>query len=577
MKRAIRVIIPVLLAVVILVCTGWYLFVYDRTFTRDVLLNAARYFDGNGNHTVATWFYNQAYNQADDNDQVAIELANQYKSDGNYTKAEYTLSKAIADGGGLDLYIALCKTFVEQDKLLDAVNMLNNITNEQIKSQLEQMRPDAPKCIPDPSVTGSYYTEYITVTLFSDKGTVYANNRGETPSVKNDLYTDGITLVGGENTIYAISVADNGLVSTTATFSFTVGGVIEPVEFVDNAVEAAIREKLSVGTEKVLYTNELWTISEFEVPSGAQSLADLKHLAFLQTLTINSGVGGQLSNIAELANLTQLKISNTPVTPDELVIIGRLPALKELTLSNCGLSTVTGLGSIYNLTYLDLSSNSIRDISDLSGLKNLTELKIAHNVVNDLTPLANMTTLTLLDVSYNKLTTLSPVSAAVGLKKLIAGNNSLTDTTGIDALVALEELDISYNSIASISNLKACTMLKVLNISNNKLSDISAISSLAKLTELNFSYNKVTTIPTLPKNSELANIDGSHNSIKKLTALKGLKYLRVVNMEYNKDLSSLSDLTSCPVLMQVDVYGTKVRSASSLTSQGVIVNYNPVK
>jgi len=47
-------------------------------------------------------------------------------------------------------------------------------------------------------------------------------------------------------------------------------------------------------------------------------------------------------------------------------------------------------------------------------------------------------------------------------------------------------------------------------------------------------------------------------------------------MEYNSSISSLSDLSSCPVLMQVNVYGTKVKNASALTSQGVIVNYNPV-
>ncbi len=577
MKRAIRVIIPVLLAIVILVCTGWYLFVYDRAFTRDILLNTARHFDKNGNHTVATWFYNQAYKQADDNDDVAIELANQYKADNNYTKAEYTLSKAIADGGGIDLYIALCKTYVEQDKLLDAVNMLNNIKNEQIKNELEKMRPDAPKCIPDPSTTGSYYTEYITVTLSSDNGKIYANNRSEIPSVEKDLYTNGITLGGGENTIYAITVDDNGLVSTTAIFGFTVGGVIEPVEFQDDAIEASIREKLSVGAEKVLYTNELWTISEFEVPSGAQNLADLKHLAFLQTLTINNSVSGQLSSISDLANLTKLQIANTSVSPEELILIGRLPSLKELTLDNCGLSTVAGLGSIYNLTHLNLSNNSIRDITPLSGLKNITELSLQRNVVSDLTPLSSLTTLASLDVSYNKLSTLSPISAAVGLKKLIAGNNTITDTTGIDALIALEELDVSYNSIASISSLSANTTLVTLNISNNSISDLSAISGLVKLTQLDFSYNKVTEIPSLSKDSVLANINGSHNSVKKITPLKGLKYLRIVNMEYNKDLSSISDLSSCPVLMQVDVYGTKVKSATALTSQGVIVNYNPVK
>ena len=577
MKRAIRVIIPILLAIAIIACTAWYLLVYDRGFTRDLLLNTARRFDRNGNHAAATWFYNQAYKQADDNDDVAIELAEQYKSDGNYTKAEYTLSKAIADGGGIDLYIALCKTYVEQDKLLDAVNMLNNIKNEDIKNQLESMRPDAPKCIPDPSVTGSYYTEYITVTLSSESGSVFANNRGEFPSVVKDKYDDGIKLVGGENTIYAISVADNGLVSATAIYSFTVGGVIEPVDFVDDIIETAIREKLSVDSAKVLYTNDLWTISEFEVPSGAQSLADLRHMAYLQKLTITNGVSGQLNNIEKLSNLTQLQIVNTSVSPEELIIIGRLPSLTMLTLDNCGLTTVNGLGSIYNLTHLSLPNNSIRDISSLSTLKNITDLNMQHNVINDLSVLSALTTLVNLDVSYNKVSSLSPVAAAVGMKKLIAGNNSLTDTTGIEALVALEELDLSNNSIASISNLSVCTALNTLNVSNNSISDISVISGLIKLSKLNFAYNKVSTIPTMNAKSELSNINGSHNSIKKLTGLKGLRYLSVVNMEYNKDLSSLSDLTSCPVLTQVDVYGTKIKSATSLTSQGVVVNYNPVK
>ena len=132
MKKVIRILVPVLLVVAIIFCTTWYLLVYDRPITRDILLKIARFNDNHGNHNSAAWFYNLAYSQAGDNDAVAIELAEQYKAVGNFTKAEFTLSNAIADGGGVDLYIALCKTYVQQDKLLDAVTMLDNITNEQI-------------------------------------------------------------------------------------------------------------------------------------------------------------------------------------------------------------------------------------------------------------------------------------------------------------------------------------------------------------------------------------------------------------------------------------------------------------
>ena len=88
MKRAFKYIIPILLVLTIIVCTCWYLFEYDREFTRDLLLYSARYMEKQGSHSTAQVFYNLAYNQANDNDQVAIELAEQYVEHGNYTKAD---------------------------------------------------------------------------------------------------------------------------------------------------------------------------------------------------------------------------------------------------------------------------------------------------------------------------------------------------------------------------------------------------------------------------------------------------------------------------------------------------------
>lgn len=127
MKKFLRAFVPIVLVLAIIACLGWYLFIYDREFTRDILLQGARYFENRSEHEAAAWFYDLAYRQAGDNDAVAIELAEQYKSTGNYTKAEYTLTNAIADGGGAELYIALCKTYIEQDKILDAVKLMDAV------------------------------------------------------------------------------------------------------------------------------------------------------------------------------------------------------------------------------------------------------------------------------------------------------------------------------------------------------------------------------------------------------------------------------------------------------------------
>ena len=68
MKKVLRIIIPIFLVIAIFLCTAWYLSVYDRPFTRDVLLSIARYSEDQGNHSTAAWFYKLAYAQSGNSD-----------------------------------------------------------------------------------------------------------------------------------------------------------------------------------------------------------------------------------------------------------------------------------------------------------------------------------------------------------------------------------------------------------------------------------------------------------------------------------------------------------------------------
>lgn len=579
MKRAIRIIIPMLLAIAIVLCLVWYLFVYDREFTRDILLHSARLFENQGNHETASWFYDLAYKQAGDNDLVAIELAQQHKNAGNYTKAEYVLNQAISEGGSEELYIALCKTYVEQDKLLDAVKLLNTVCREDstvsqsVKDALISKRPAAPISVPSPG----YYSQYISVTLEAESGTLYASNFGQYPSVKTDIYTQPITLSGGENTIYAICVSDEGLVSPLGIFGFTVGGVIEEVDFADPAIAVAVRDLLGISNDTVVLTSDLWNLSEFTVPVEAKDYSDLKHMKNLEKLTIASGTSNQLINISAMTLLTELQITDTSVTSDELKLIGSLPHLEKLTLSGCGLSTTAGLKDADRLVYLDLSKNTIRNIDVLSDMKDLKELNLKQNAVVDLTPLSSCTSLSVLDVSGNALTSISPICGLSSLTKLNADNNTISQLGNIPQLTSLSELTISYNQLSDISAISGSTAIKTLNISNNSITDISALTSLPALSDLDFSYNQVSTLPKWDKGCALIRIDGSYNLLSDLSALSGLENLNSVYMDYNEDISSIRELADCHVLIVVSVYGTKVTEVKPLTDQSIIVHFNPTQ
>ena len=570
MKKFFQILVSLLLVAVIIASIGWYLFVYDRDFTRDFLLNQARYHDLYGNARLSSWFYDLAYHHSGKDENVAIELANQYKASGNFTKAEVTLSNAIKNNGTVELYSALCKTYVQQDKLMDAVAMLDNISDPAMKQALDALRPSTPTVSHEPG----FYSQYIDVKLTSSAGSLFYTMNGEYPSIRGNVYSDPITLEAGETVIYAISVDESGLVSAPVKVGYTVGGVIEPAQFADDAVEAAIRELLGVTESKILHTNEMWDITEFTIPAGAKSLEDLKLMPYLKSLTIQNQSLGTLTDLGQLAKLQTLDLTGTTFPAEELAVIAKLPSLSTLILSDCSLSTISALEGAPSLTKLDLSNNTLRNLDVLSTMYSLSELNLKHNAVIQLDYLSNLKNLETLDISFNEVSDLTPLSSCMKLKWLDAGNNSLSHLNGVENLPLLSYLSLDFNNIGDITLLGSCTELTNLSFANNHVYDISALSSLVKLDILDFSYNSVGNLPEWQESCSLRTIDGSYNALTSIDNLAKLGQICYVYMDYNK-LTSVDALAECYHLVQVNVYGNDIDTVAALTAHDIIVNYDP--
>lgn len=570
MKKFIHFLVPLLLALVIVASIGWYLFVYDRDFTRDALLSQARYNDLYGNSRLSSWFYDLAYEHSGRDENVAIELANQYKSDGNFTKAEVTLSNAIKNKGTVELYTALCKTYVQQDKLMDAVALLDSISDPAMKETLDKLRPTVPATSHEPG----FYSQYIDVALTSSSGTLYYTTDGEYPSVNGNKYTDPISLEAGETIIYAISVDKSGLVSQPVVAGYTVGGVIEEAVFADKAMENAIREILGSGDAKILYTNEMWGITEFTVPENATGLDDLALMPYLQALTIQNQDLYSLEYLSSLTKLQKLDLSGCTFPSEDLAVLAKLPALTELNLSGCSLSTIAALEGAPGLTKLNLSSNTLRNLEVLSDMATLTELNLKHNAVTELDALSSLNNLKTLDISFNAVSNLKPLASCVKLEWLDAGNNGLTRVNGVEALPLLTYLSLDYNELTDIAILGQCVELTNLSIANNQITNISKLSSLVNLDILDFSYNSVESMPDWQEGCMLRTIDGSYNSLLSIDNLSTLDQLCYVYMDYNK-LTSVDALANNYRLVQVNVYGNEIDTVAALTEHDIIVNYDP--
>lgn len=572
MKRFLKVFVPIILSLTIILGIAWYLLFYDPIFTQDIFLSSARHFAKTDNPTVSAWLYDRAYNQKQDIEEISIELADQYVLAGNYTKAEVALTRAIRDGAGTPVYIRLSQLFIEQDKLLDAIELLDKLPDSPIKEDLNGMRPEAPT---SPQAQ-NLYNQYIDVTVESPGNTLYVNSNGQYPSVHTDLYTAPITLTDGENLLYAVSVSDAGLASPLAVLSYTVGGIIQDMEFADSIIEKEVRSILGFNDGHTISTKDMWSIKTFSIPPHTQSFADLQHMINLEELTVENGVPGQLSAISKITTLKKLTIKNVNINTEDMEAIGCLTSLTELTLEGCGISSIASLSTLTELTVLNLNNNAIRNISAISSMTKLEQLNLQRNVVVDVSPLASCVFLKKLNLSYNTIENIASLSAVSLLTQLDVSHNQITDVASISKMVDLTELYANNNQIADIAGLTPCIKLKDINISNNAITSLEALKDHLQIMTLNFSNNQVTQLPAWSKTSKLVTLDGSYNQISDLTPLAGHENINNILMDYNENISSVDMLADCHVLIVVNVYGTKVKEAKALTDQDIIVNLTPV-
>ena len=572
MKKTIKIVLPIMLVLILLVVGYWFFFQYRVDLTTGFLRSVADSQMESGRYSMAIRCYRWANDLDPQDSGLAMKLAEAYRKSGNYSKTESVLVHAIYDApGDARLYAALSQVYVEQDKLLDAQRMLDTIADPDVMAELSARRPAAPVLSPD----GAFYSDYITVELSSPDpdASCYLTCDGRYPSLRSDAYTGPITLPGGETTVCALAVGKDGLVSPAVYAGYTIAGVVEDVEFHDEALLAAVRELLHRG-ERTIRTDDLWDIETLTLPEGITETQDLRFFTGLQKLTGTDLGELDYSFLREMPELRYLELEHCTVTTQNLEQIAACPKLEVLILANCGLSNISPLDQLKTLRILDLSDNSIGSINAVTGLAALDELYLGHNAVENLPILRGLQSLRILDLSYNSLSYVSGISGCTTIERLNLSHNKLSSVTPLSALTELVWLNCSNNNIADAAPLAPCTKLEGFLISNNKLTEVDFLSACPSIQEVNIDFNDVVSVPEFQKDCPLESFSAAHNFLENLSGLSGLQQLKGVYADYN-NIRDLSPLLSCPALVQVNVYNTNVRSGGELAEKGVVVNFTP--
>lgn len=209
--------------------------------------------------------------------------------------------------------------------------------------------------------------------------------------------------------------------------------------------------------------------------------------------------------VGDAINLDKQEDGTVSLTQSNLEKIAKVT---ELNLSDCELTSLSGIEYFTGLTTLDCSGNKLTSL-DFSA-SSATTTRTTNS--------AGLTSLTVLDCSDNLLTTLN-VDGLTNLEKLDCGQNRLTTLT-VTGLPKLTRLDCAENQLTavSVSNLPALNNLK---LEYNQLTAID-VSTVPSVHYLGCYGNRLTTL-----------------DVSKLTQLEGLYCYE--NCLSSLDISMLSD------------------------------------
>ncbi|KPA81922.1 hypothetical protein ABB37_04161 [Leptomonas pyrrhocoris] len=176
----------------------------------------------------------------------------------------------------------------------------------------------------------------------------------------------------------------------------------------------------------------------------------------------------------------------------------------------------------------------LTDLSVLAGSQHLQHLTVTHCGIQSVSDLVSCPMLTELDVSHNQhLQTLSGLASAPRLKTLIATDCDIRNLDGLGSCPNLCKLDACSNEcLESTRGLAGAPSLEKLFVNCcNGLRNVEGLASCPLLTELDVQFD-----------TELEGFDG----------LAGAPSLRTINAN-GCGLRSVDGLNQCPQLSEIDI------------------------
>jgi Leucine-rich repeat (LRR) protein len=438
-------------------------------------------------------------------------------------RAETLLLAAIHDFPEVtDFYLMLCAVYISQDRLTEAISVLNP-PDAQMRARLDALRPPAPALDPPP---GLLVHNTMVRAIGNGTGTVHLSVN---PTQELSLSTSripSIRLSGNELECIAFVISEDGLISLLTLGRYWTEEVVALTapRLADPAFEAMLRHALDQPEGELTFEqlDGITSLSNIDGDGNRlfgpfATLSDLRHCRGLTSLTLHFDGVPDLSPISALTRLDSLSLQNFRVNSTDLEHFTGLPLralaldnnplidltaldgmqLVTLSVSGCGIRDLSPLASMARLISLNVSGNAVSDVEPLSGLYSLERLSVARNPVFDLEPLSGLSMLWYLDLSDCSITDIAPLSRLVNLRTLRVDGNAVVLLDPLTPLTSLEILGLARNRATNLAPLSRLTALTDLDLSGSPVRDLRPLASLPSLATLRIERTQVTSVAPL--------------------------------------------------------------------------------
>ena len=354
-------------------------------------------------------------------------------------------------------------------------------------------------------------------------------------------------------------------------------------------------------------TDDIKKITELNLENCEISdITGIENFTYLKKINLARNKISDITPIDTLTSLEEINLSNNSnlgASNSIKTILPKKANLKTLKISNIGLSDISFLGQLKNLTSLYMSGITVNSLIDISGLTNLVELDVSSNMsLRSIKTVLNFKKLKILDLSntgidkleldgenevgiynltqleelYLRSTNIEDMSIIV---KTYYKENAYQDEEGnwygddVSYMPNMRVLDLGYinrnndKDVVGFYELRYFTKLEKLYMPGNHISDVSSIVELSNLVEINLAENDIEDLSGFLETENVTDDNGNEYEIVK-------RSINAISIDLHDniivDVTPLGRVLNKKEIISLDLQNNRIYDVSALEDVGTV-------